>query len=81
MSERRNPGWGKRHGQIWPRALGGFIGIMVSLWLGFQDVDARVVLDAPMAVTQVPRSVKAPPAGWDAAGLIRATLNLTRWSG
>lgn len=72
MSERQNPGWGKRHGQIWPRALGDFIGIMVSMWLGFQDVYARVVLDAPMVVTQVPREVKAPPAGWDAAGLIRS---------
>ena len=67
-----NPNLGKRHGQIPLCALGSTVWIVVSLCLGFLDVEARIGLDTPMVVTQVPRGVQGPPAGWDAAGLIRS---------
>ena len=55
-----------------PRAILWTALVSLALHPGSPVVEAKISLDAPIVVTQVPRAVKAPPAGWNAAGLIRA---------
>ena len=61
MIERPDTGLGRREWRISPRALGSSVWIAFIIWLGFLDVEARIRLEAPIVITQVPREVKAPP--------------------
>ncbi len=47
-------------------------GTALAFYLGFQSAEAKVTLDAPVVMTQVPGAVKGPPSGWDANGLSRS---------
>lgn len=46
--------------------------IALLLALASAQAEPNASLDAPIIVTQVPRQVRTPPAGWDARGLMRS---------